>query len=144
MFVVQTSKSRPLVEAAMAAREMRQKLISGNIANIDTPFYKARDINFESVLRQKADEIYNAKSSKKLELAKTDEAHFATVDFPKNDSAQVFLRDGHMARNDANTVDLDVETTELSKNNIMLSAIDGAYKTQGNIFKSVIDASGKI
>ncbi|MCD8213705.1 MAG: flagellar basal body rod protein FlgB [Campylobacter sp.] len=144
MFIVQNSKSRPLVEAAMAAREMRQKLISGNIANIDTPFYKARDINFESVLRQKADEIYNGASSKKLELAKTDEAHFASVDFPKNDNAQIFLRDGHTARNDANTVDLDVETTELSKNNIMLSAIDGAYKAQGSIFKSVIEASGKI
>ena len=144
MFVLETSKSKPLIEAAMAAREMRQKLISGNIANIDTPFYKARDISFESVLKQKASEIYGANDDKKLELAKTDEAHFAAQDFPRSDVSQIFLRDGHLARNDANTVDLDIETTELSKNSVMLTAIDSAYKREGTIFKSVIDASSKI
>ena len=144
MFVLETSKSKPLIEAAMAAREMRQKLISGNIVNIDTPFYKARDISFESVLKQKASEIYGANDDKKLELAKTDEAHFAAQDFPRSDVSQIFLRDGHLARNDANTVDLDIETTELSKNSVMLTAIDSAYKREGAIFKSVIDASSKI
>lgn len=144
MFVLETSKSKPLIEAAMAAREMRQKLISGNIANIDTPFYKARDISFESVLKQKASEIYGANDDRKLELARTDEAHFAAQDFPRSDVSQIFLRDGHLARNDANTVDLDIETTELSKNSVMLTAIDSAYKREGAIFKSVIDASSKI
>lgn len=144
MFVLETSKSKPLIEAAMAAREMRQKLISGNIANIDTPFYKARDISFESVLKQKASEIYGTNDDKKLELAKTDEVHFAAQDFPRSDVSQIFLRDGHLARNDANTVDLDIETTELSKNSVMLTAIDSAYKREGAIFKSVIDASSKI
>ncbi len=143
MFVLDRSKSNPLVESALAGRELRQKLISGNLANVDTPFYKARDVRFEDVLREKANEIYNVSESKKLNLAKTNEAHMAAVDFPKSDTAQIFLRDGHMARNDANTVDLDVETTEMGKNTVMINALDGAYKAQGNIFKSVIDASAK-
>lgn len=143
MFVLDRSKSSPLVESALAGRELRQKLISGNLANVDTPFYKARDVRFEDVLREKANEIYNVSESKKLNLAKTNEAHMAAVDFPKSDTAQIFLRDGHMARNDANTVDLDVETTEMSKNTVMINALDSAYKAQGNIFKSVIDASAK-
>ena len=137
MFVLDRSKSRPLVESALAGRELRQKLISGNLANVDTPFYKARDVRFEDVLREKANEIYNVSESKKLNLAKTNEAHMAAVDFPKSDTAQIFLRDGHMARNDANTVDLDVETTEMGKNTVMINALDSAYKAQGNIFKSV-------
>ena len=137
MFVLDRSKS------ALAGRELRQKLISGNLANVDTPFYKARDVRFEDVLREKANEIYNVSESKKLNLAKTNEAHMAAVDFPKSDTAQIFLRDGHMARNDANTVDLDVETTEMGKNTVMINALDSAYKAQGNIFKSVIDASAK-
>ncbi|MBR8462108.1 flagellar basal body rod protein FlgB [Campylobacter sp. faydin G-105] len=144
MFVLQSSKSRPLVEAAMAGRELRQKLIAGNISNIDTPFYKARDINFEDTLREKANEIYNKSGAKTLKLAQTDDQHIPMLDFPQSDKAQIFLRDGHMARNDANTVDLDIETTELSKNSIMLSALDSAYKANGTIFKNVIDASGKI
>lgn len=144
MFVLQSSKSKPLIEAAMAARELRQKMISSNIANIDTPFYKARDINFESELIQKADEIYNKNSKKILKLAKTNEKHINMVDFPKSTISNIFLRDGHTARNDANTVDLDVETTELSKNYTMLNAIDNAYKRDGAIFKSVIEASSKV
>jgi flagellar basal-body rod protein FlgB len=49
-----------------------------------------------------------------------------------------------MARNDANTVDLDIETSEMSKNVLMIQALDSASKKHGDIFKSVIDASGKI
>lgn len=143
MFVLEKSKSSPLVESALAGRELRQKLISGNLANVDTPFYKARDIRFEEVLKERADEIYNVSNKKELKLAKTNEAHMAAVDFPRSDMAQIFLRDGHMARNDANTVDLDVETTEMGKNTVMINALDGAYKAQSNIFKSVIDASAK-
>ena len=143
MFVLEKSKSSSLVESALAGRELRQKLISGNLANVDTPFYKARDIRFEEVLKERANEIYNVSESKKLNLAKTNEAHMAAVDFPRSDMAQIFLRDGHMARNDANTVDLDVETTEMGKNTVMINALDGAYKAQSNIFKSVIDASAK-
>ena len=52
MFVLDKSKSSPLVESALAGRELRQKLISGNLANVDTPFYKARDIRFEDVLKE--------------------------------------------------------------------------------------------
>ena len=143
MFVLEKSKSSPLVESALAGRELRQKLISGNLANVDTPFYKARDIRFEEVLKERADEIYNVSNKKELKLAKTNEVHMAAVDFPRSDMAQIFLRDGHMARNDANTVDLDVETTEMGKNTVMINALDGAYKAQSNIFKSVIDASAK-
>lgn len=128
----------------MSAREMRQKIISGNIANIDTPFYKARDIAFEAALSKKADEIYNRQSEPSLKLAKTDGAHIDADSFPKSNVPSLFLRDGHMARNDANTVDLDVETTELSKNYTMLSALDNAYKRDSANFKSVIEASSKI
>lgn len=56
----------------------------------------------------------------------------------------IFARDGHLARNDANTVDLDVETTELAKNALMISAIDAVVKKQGAIAKLVIDTSAKL
>ncbi|MGP1484723.1 MAG: flagellar basal body rod protein FlgB [Campylobacter sp.] len=141
---ITTSKSKQLVESALASRNLRQQMISTNIANIDTPFFKSRDIAFEAALSQKADEIYNKKTNQILQLAKTDQSHLSRVDFPTSNMATIFLRDGHMARNDANTVDLDVETSELSKNNIMISALDNAMKRTSAIFKSVIDASSKI
>lgn len=45
--------------------------------------------------------------------------------------------------NDKNTVDLDVETSEMSKNAMMISAIDAGINKSGAIFKAVIEASGK-
>ena len=45
--VLTTTKAKPLMEEALNARALRQDLIAGNIANIDTPFYKARDVDFE-------------------------------------------------------------------------------------------------
>ena len=142
------NKSKALVVAATEARVLRQNLIAGNIANIDTPFYKARDVDFETALAQQKREIYKLgaeKNEPKLELAKTTEKHFDALElFPKAINPTIFLRDGHMARNDANTVDLDIETSELSKNSIMIQALDSASKKLGGIFTSVIDASGRL
>jgi len=58
--------------------------------------------------------------------------------------AEIFFRDGHMARNDGNTVDLDVETTEMAKNSTMYNALVMALKKNSMLFKSVIDSSAKI
>ena len=58
--------------------------------------------------------------------------------------ATTFFRDGHMARNDGNSVDLDVETTEMSKNSVMFNALIQANKKSSGIYKSVIEASQKV
>ncbi len=142
--VYTTTKAKPLMEEALNARAQRQDMISGNIANIDTPFYKARDIDFESALIEKTKEIYNKNDVKELKMAQTDDKHMSAYKSSDNLKATVFLRDGHMARNDGNTVDLDVETTELSKNSVMFTALTAALKKNGQIFRSVLDASAKV
>lgn len=140
-----TSKSKQLVDSALSSRVTRNQLIASNIANIDTPFYKAKDIDFETALIEKREEVYKLGSNEpKLELARTNDKHFASIDFPSSKIPTIYLRDGHMARNDANTVDLDIETSEMSKNVLMIQALDSASKKHGDIFKSVIDASSKI
>lgn len=140
-----TSKSKQLVDSALSSRVTRNQLIASNIANIDTPFYKAKDIDFETALIEKRKEVYKLGSNEpKLELARTNDKHFASIDFPSSKISTIYLRDGHMARNDANTVDLDIETSEMSKNVLMIQALDSASKKHGDIFKSVIDASSKI
>ncbi|QOY51671.1 flagellar basal body rod protein FlgB [Candidatus Sulfurimonas baltica] len=140
---IQTSRANTLVAAALDYRAARQDMISSNIANADTPFYRPRDISFEDALRAKQAEIYKDNSSK-LALAKTDSAHIEFRDEKSSYKPKTFFRDGHMARNDGNSVDLDVETTEMSKNSVMFNALVQAKKKNGAIFKSVIDASSKI
>ena len=141
----QISKANQLLVQGLNARAIRQDLVAGNIANIDTPFYKSRDIDFETTLIEKTKEIYGEGSkTSKLEMAQTDGKHLNGVSGFDPSKATIYLRDGQMARNDANTVDLDVETSELGKNAIMFNALTSALQKDGLIFKSVIDASSKV
>ncbi|MDD5716538.1 MAG: flagellar basal body rod protein FlgB [Sulfuricurvum sp.] len=136
------SRSHDLMQKAMDYRAARQDMIAGNIANADTPFYHPRDIRFEEVLAQKSASIF-ADKSQTLPMAQTNGAHLNGTETASSANATTFFRDGHMARNDGNSVDIDVETTEMAKNSTMFNALTAALKKDSAIFKSVIDASAK-
>lgn len=137
------SKTSTLLEKALDYRAARQDMIASNIANADTPFYKPRDISFESALKAKELALY-AKDQNSLEMATTNEKHLTTAQTKSDLKPTLFFRDGHMARNDGNSVDIDVETTEMSKNSIMFNALIQAHKKDKMIFNSVIEASQKV
>ena len=140
---IEISRTHHLLKEALDYRAMRQDMIASNIANADTPFYRPRDVRFEDLLAAKKAEALGHTSAQ-LAMAHTNEAHLK----PQNDASSIkattFFRDGHGARNDGNSVDLDVETTEMSKNSTMFNALINANKKSSRIFKSVIEASGKV
>lgn len=140
---IKVSATQDLAAKALDYRAVRQDMISSNIANADTPFYRPRDIRFEDMLAQEKAKVLG-QSSPKLEMAQTSGAHFALLDEQNISKSKTFFRDGHMARNDGNSVDLDVETTEMSKNSIMFTALVNAMKKDSGIYKSVIEASSKV
>ncbi len=140
---ISTSRAHAIVDRALDYRAARQDMIASNIANADTPFYKPRDVNFKEALMAQKEKIFHDNSSK-LSLAQTNEAHIAPQEEQTKSKATLFYRDGHMARNDGNSVDIDVETTEMSKNSIMFNALIAARKKSSGIFKSVIEASQKV
>ncbi len=138
---IQISKAHDLMTKALDYRAARQDLIAGNIANEDTPFYHPRDIRFEQSLQNEAKKIFNEPTVAKLELARTDDAHFTSAPQSGSTQAMLYYRDGHLARNDGNSVDLDIETTEMTKNSLMFQGITAALKKEASLFKSVIQAS---
>jgi len=140
---IEISKTHALLAQAMDYRAARQDMIASNIANADTPYYRPRDIRFEDALIQKKQELYND-NKKELQMAATDEKHLQAAKESSTSKPTLYFRDGHMARNDGNSVDLDVETTEMSKNSIMFNALVMANKKEGSIFRGVIEASGKL
>ena len=85
---------------AMPLREQRLKLIASNLANADTPGYKAVDLDFDSALRAAQGQLANP-------LNVTDELHFPTGN-PGINPFQV-VRAGLQPNLDGNTVDGDVE-----------------------------------
>lgn len=137
------SRAHELMKEAMDYRAARQDMIASNIANADTPNYRPRDIRFEEALAQKSAEIYADKSNT-LKMTQTSSSHLSGSDSSMSETkATTFFRDGHMARNDGNSVDLDVESSEMAKNSMMFNALTAAIKKDSMIFKSVIDASAK-
>ncbi|SFV53455.1 Flagellar basal-body rod protein FlgB [hydrothermal vent metagenome] len=140
---LEISRVHNLIAQALDYRAARQDMIASNIANADTPFYKPRDIRFEDALAREKAQIFQDNSSQ-LPLAQTNGAHLPLMEEKGTSKPEIFFRDGHMARNDGNSVDIDIETTEMSKNSVMFHALIQANKKDSMIFKSVIDASSRL
>jgi flagellar basal-body rod protein FlgB len=132
------------VESALNSRALRQDLIASNISNIDTPFYRSKDIDFETELARAAHREYENEHKTTLSMAKTSGMHLDPLRDHNNIDPTLFYRDGHMAKNDGNTVDLDVESSELSKNSVMYDALLKAHTKNKMIFMAALESSKQL
>lgn len=139
---INISRAHELMKSAMDYRAARQDMIASNIANADTPFYRPRDVRFEEALAKESAALF-AQKGQELQMTHTNGAHLNGFSASNDTKATTFFRDGHMARNDGNSVDLDVESSEMAKNSTMFNALTAALKKDSALFKSVIDASTK-
>jgi len=107
----------------------RQKVISQNLANVDTPGYHAQNLDFESAMRRALD------GEKPLALAATNERH---IGLQTEKPAMAFgLRSGGSQRADGNTVDIDVELTEMSEAGIQYQALTQAASKKLQLLKTI-------
>ena len=101
---------------ALNVRAFRQQLLASNIANADTPGYKARDIDFAAALR----EAGAGRAMPAVTLRASSEKHLAgTVG---NDPAAVLYRSVQQPSIDGNTVDMDVERNRFAENAVHFDA----------------------
>lgn len=121
----------------LSFRSERQKVISSNIANINTPNYKTKDLEFESQLKQ-------VSNSKDLQLNTTHKNHMKIAD------DEIIKNRSHIRevpnleeQNDGNNVNLDKQMSEMAKNNMIFDAIQGSIKANSRLTKSIIEASAK-
>jgi flagellar basal-body rod protein FlgB len=108
-------------EAALSLRSQRQQLIASNIANADTPNYKARDIDFASALQG----VMARTQPPAGVLAATSAAHIARGAADGNtlpDGTPVLYRGVVQGSVDGNTVDMDVERNQFADNAIRYEA----------------------
>jgi flagellar basal-body rod protein FlgB len=101
---------------ALNLRAMRQQLLASNIANADTPGYKARDIDFDKSLQDAL-----AGRAQPAQLARTAAAHIASAPQPAASGA-VLYRTVIQPALDGNTVDMDVERAQFAENAIHYEA----------------------
>lgn len=104
-------------QTALNLRAARQELIASNIANADTPNYKAKDINFASALQGAL-----AGNGEKLAVATTSSRHLAGPTGESVMGAPVLFRKPVQPSADGNTVDMDVERAQFADNALRYEA----------------------
>ncbi len=109
----------------------RRDMIGQNVANVDTPGYKAQEVSFEGVLKQ----TMNKSLPKALKT--TNDRHMqgstggsATV--------QVGQRQGGSSRADGNNVDIDQELTQMTETGIRYQAISQAVSKKFSLLKNLV------
>lgn len=123
-----------VVQRSLGGLSLRKDLIAQNIANVDTPGYKAQEVNFESSLKS----VMNQGSS--LTMQSTDPRHLNKMPLEAADVSQVSLRKGGSERADGNNVDIDRELTEMTETGIRYQGLSTAVTTKINLLKAIANA----
>lgn len=106
-------------QTALSLRAERQQVLASNIANADTPNYKARDIDFSSALKQALSTSGEAVPT----LAKTSPAHLGgTSGATTASGAPLLYRTTAQGSVDGNTVDMDAERNQFADNALRYEA----------------------
>ena len=98
-------------ETALKLRSLRHELLSSNLVNADTPNYKARDIDFQSVLMQR---LSGQASMSSVSLDRTHQGHIQMTSSLQ--PLKPMYRVGVQPSLDGNTVDPDIERGQFVKN----------------------------
>ncbi len=116
------------LENGLAYASVKQKTIAQNIANVDTPNYKSKDVSFAQMFS-------DAKQSS-MAAYRTDTKHF---DFKMRDySPGVFSYTNMRYRQNGNGVDMDKEQANLATNQIYYNALIDRVSGKLNSLQTVI------
>jgi flagellar basal-body rod protein FlgB len=110
------NKNMDLLERSLNLRARRHEVIISNIANMDTPHYKAFDLEIEAALKRSKTSLPG-----ELPLARTDGQHLSGGSPPDNTIQPRMVEVSQQAtlRGDGNTVNMDTEMAHLAENNLM-------------------------
>ena len=120
---------------AMAAAALRHEVLSNNIANVNTPYFKRSHVRFEDLLTQEL----GLGNDPLMKVVRTHDRHFP-IPFHGKARAVIEQDDRTNMRLDGNNVDIDVEMAEVSKNQLYYSAVATALGGHISKLKSVINS----
>jgi flagellar basal-body rod protein FlgB len=102
---------------ALELRARRAELLAANLANSDTPNYKARDIDFRAALA----DAQASPATAGLRLAATSAAH-RQADGALAAGGELLYRTPHQPSIDGNTVDPQIEYSQFAQNALQYQA----------------------
>ncbi|MCM3637883.1 flagellar basal body rod protein FlgB [Sporosarcina luteola] len=117
-----------LLEQGLNFSSSKGKVISQNIANVDTPNYKSKHVDFKQMMQEA--------QSKPINAYRTNELHF---DFSSKVSKPGIAKYAdYNYRQDGNGVDMDKEQADLAANQIYYNALVDRLNSKFNSLQNVI------
>ena len=101
---------------ALDLRDRRQDVLAANIANADTPAYKARDFDFRAELDRVMGATPGNNGTPAVKLEATAPGHMAAAAPGSVEGTTLAYRNAGQPSLDGNTVDMDVERVEFMNN----------------------------
>lgn len=117
----------PGVEDLLSWTSKRQQALSANIANMDTPGYRAKDYNFDQELAT-------------IDLASTNSKHITPL--VETNHAQVY-EVGTDVKPNGNNVDLEREMKEITKNALQYITLVQYLNQKIKTLRTAISEGGK-
>ncbi|WP_257148387.1 flagellar basal body rod protein FlgB [Bacillus sp. AFS073361] len=99
-----------LLQSALDASSLRQQAISNNLANAETPGFKAKQVLFEDILKQ------HISNQSKFVGSRTDSRHLMIGQPEQIPTARTVENTETVMQNNGNNVDADGEMTNMGKN----------------------------
>jgi flagellar basal-body rod protein FlgB len=124
-------RTTSILTQALDGLTAQQSVISSNLANIDTPGYTPKAVDFETALQREVDAwssdpgtVFASSASPSADVAMktTDPRHYSAVGTVGNGSSADVSAVNENTRNDGNKVDLETEMTALTQTQIKYSA----------------------
>jgi len=131
------------MRTALTGLQQRQQAIANNIANVDTPNFRAKGVAFEEALQAElAGPPKGPPRLQRLGLDATDARHIAVKPIVRGavDARPVTFDtpDGTL-RNDGNTVDVDREMSKLAETTLLYNAMGQMTSSKLGVLRTAIN-----
>jgi flagellar basal-body rod protein FlgB len=128
--LIESDSSRAL-EKAMDYSAFRSRLLSQNVANVNTPNYKRLDVDFSTILDQTL-------APSQLTMASTHPSHFGG-NSTSPAIPTIIKDDSRSMRVDGNNVDVEYEMSKVAENSLFYQSLTSSWKGQMSRLKMVIE-----
>ena len=129
-----TFKTFRALECAISITQQRQALIAGNISNLDTPGFRAKDIDFKTAMARALE------AGGELNLMKTDPGH---IDLGMNAAHRIEPFEEEGEYDGINRVNIDNEMKKLAENKLIYRTAVETLLRKIAILKEVIREGGR-
>ncbi|MEK5079643.1 flagellar basal body rod protein FlgB [Solibacillus sp. FSL W7-1436] len=117
------------LEKGLSYATLKNKAIAQNIANVDTPNYKTKEVSFK--------DVFNDAKQSTISANRTDKKHY---DIKMNmGGSSVYSNENFRSRANGNAVNMDAEQAKLAENtiyyNALIDRISSKFSTLNNVVK---------